>query len=262
MASNRTARGERGSLRCVRSRHVRVATPKLVVDGRIEGEWTLPEPRIDTHCITILVYATLGSSAGLVWARGVEAAAARAGTGAGRAGGMEEGEHRLDVETLHRGELRRNDRGEIIPTILGAGDANPDKSILALRPDEIFLDRHVRRLQFKGWADSGVEVDAGEVAVGVGGELVAGRRGEGLSTQAHDHGHRQQRSWELDVEPLDLHDGSDVSVEVEATAGAGLRRNCRGGGGSRVGDGRVVGPRLAPYRVDLEPEHALDLADL
>src|SRR5581483_9018910 len=53
--------------------------------------------------------------------------------------------------------------------------------------------------------------------------------------------------------------GVRVQVEAAVRAEAGLDGGRRRA--TRVDDGRVVGPGLAPYVVELDAEHALGLAD-
>src|SRR6266545_4405043 len=99
------------------------SVPELVEDGRVEGEWARTEPRVDAHRMAVLVDAL---SPGAIrvgeCGAGIDAAAALAGTAAGRAAGGEVGVHRLDVEALHRGDLRSEDGGPVIPAKLGRVD--------------------------------------------------------------------------------------------------------------------------------------------
>src|SRR5262249_37857019 len=205
--------------------------------------------------------------------------------------------HRLDIEPLHDRDLGAADDGEVVTARLGlavrgqsarggrdtsldrAGGGNAlvlkyagvrdDRPESALA-EQVLVDRDIGEVRLERGAEGAIEVYAREVAVGVGGELVAGRRREGLAAEPDDDRDRDQRHRELRVQPLHLERALGVRVQVERGLGT---RTDRAAGDGVVGTGgeagltisdtaRVAESRLAPIGVDLESEHCLGLPNL
>src|SRR5207245_1156422 len=136
---------------------------------------------------------------------------------------------------------------------------------------ELILDVDPRQVVLEVRREESVEIQASEVTVRVV-DLVVRDGAEGLAARAghgHDGDERHEAVFagqvELCIDPLDLEQPGDVSVEVQTAAGSARAFATAHEAASRARvvarEAPVVRARLAVVQVELDAEHGLRAAD-